>query len=79
MNRRSITVVVVLCVVGLAYGHGWLHPSRTGDKLERYMVSAHEALDQQKVKVDAVRATRQTAEPELNNVQIKPGIELRSI
>ena len=65
MNRRSITVVVVivLCAVGFAYGQGWLHWSRTGAEIESNKVGAHQALNQEKVKEDAVHATQHTAAP----------------
>jgi hypothetical protein len=65
MNRRSITVVimVILCAVGFAYGQGWLDWSHTGAQLERDKVGTHQAPDQQKMKNDAVQVTPQATEP----------------
>jgi len=58
MNRRSITlvVVVVLCVVGFAYGQGWLHWSSTGAAIENNKDNAHQELNQDKEKKNSVLA-----------------------
>ena len=64
MDRRSITIVivVVLCAVGFAYGQGWLDWSRTGTEMESNKVSVNQALDQEKMKEDAVLVTQTTVE-----------------
>jgi hypothetical protein len=64
MNRRSITIVVavVLCAVGLAYGQGWLHWSRTGAETERDKPGTHQVSEQQTVKDVAVPLTPEALE-----------------
>jgi hypothetical protein len=65
MNRRSITmvVVVVLCAVGFAYGQGWLHWSRAGTAIETNKADAQHVLRQDKVKEDAALTTQQAETP----------------
>ena len=65
MNRKSVTivVVVVLCAAGFAYSQGWFDWSRPGTEIESNTVSASQALDQDKTKVDAEPVTQDTAKP----------------
>jgi hypothetical protein len=65
MDRRSITIVIVviLCAVGFAYGQGWLRWSRTGAETESNKVGTHQALDQPKMKNDAVPLTPEAPHP----------------
>ena len=65
MNRRSITmvVVVVLCAVGFAYSQGWLHWSHAGTAIESNKVNAHQELSHDKVKENTVPATQQAEAP----------------
>ena len=65
MNRRSITlvVVVVLCAVGFAYGQGWLHWSRADAAIESNKDNAHQEMSRDKVKKDAAFATQQAEAP----------------
>ena len=64
MNRRSITLVIVIivCAVWFAYGQNWLQP-RTGAEIESNSFGAHPALDQEKTHEDAVRVTPPATEP----------------
>jgi len=63
MNRRSVTVVVVvvLCAVGFAYGQGWLDWSRPDTDVDS-KVSASQTLDQASLKQDAVQVAEQSSE-----------------
>ena len=65
MNRRSITlvVVVVLCVVGFAYGQGWIHWSSTGAATESSKNNAHQELSGDKATGDPMSATQQAEAP----------------
>jgi hypothetical protein len=65
MNRKSITVVVVvvLCAAGFAYSQGWFDWSRPGAETQSDTVSADQALEQDKTKADAVPVSQATAVP----------------
>ena len=56
MNRKSVTVVVVvvLCAAGFAYSQGWFDRSSGGTETQGDTVSANQALDQDNTKADAV-------------------------
>ena len=57
MDRKSITVVVVviLCAIGFAYSYGWFSPSSVSSDTESDKVTANQTVDQEKTKVDAGR------------------------
>ena len=59
MDRKSITVVVVviLCAIGFAYSYGWFSPSSVGSDTESDKVTANQTVDQEKTKEDAVPVT----------------------
>lgn len=65
MNRKSITVVVVvlLCAVAFGFSRGWFTRSSPGPEVESNKIKANQALDQKKMKVDAMQVTQQTAKP----------------
>ena len=65
MNRRSITLVIVIivCAVWFAYGQQLASNLRTGAEIESNSFGAHPALDQEKTHEDAVRVTPPATEP----------------
>lgn len=65
MNRRSITlvIVVVLCAVAFAYGQGWLERSHTGNDINHNNDVRHPASNQEKTNEVVVPKTQQTADP----------------
>jgi hypothetical protein len=71
MNRRSITlvVVVVLCVVGFAYGQGWLHWTSAGSATESSKNNAHQELSRDKTTRDPMSTTQQAEAPADRNTK----------
>lgn len=64
MNRKAITlvVVVVLCAIAWAYSQGLLGGMRPGPEIEREKIGTEQTIDQESANV-AVPVTKEGAAP----------------
>jgi hypothetical protein len=65
MNGKLITmaILIVLGVAALGFSQGWFTLSSLGPDTQGSKVSASQALDQDKLKEDAVEVTQAATEP----------------
>ena len=65
MNRKYITVVVVvvLCVVAFGFSKGWFSPSSPSSDTQSNKDSANQALDQDQANEDVAEVAETTTEP----------------
>lgn len=56
-------LVMLLCMVGLAYDQGWFDWSDSSTNVESYEVGVNQTIDQEKTKADAASGARMATEP----------------